>query len=55
MYLFHINDKYDIIFFINVKKIHICNFLTIDFYKNLHECFFAQIQVLIIENEEEKC
>ena len=35
-----------------MKIIHICNFLTIDFYENLQEYFFVQNQFLIIKNEE---
>ena len=42
-----VNFQGNIIFFIEVKIIHICNFLTIDFYKNLHEYFFVCNQFLI--------
>ena len=35
-----------------MKIIHICNFLTIDFYENLQEYFFVQNQFLIIKTEE---
>jgi len=35
-----------------MKIILICNFLTIDFYENLHEYFFVQNNFLIIKNEE---
>ena len=32
--------------------IHMCNFLTINFYENLQEYFFVQKQFLIIKNEK---
>ena len=32
--------------------IHMCNFLTINFDKNLHEYFFVQKQFVIIKNEK---
>ena len=42
-----VNFQGNIIFFIEVKRIHICNFLTIDFYKKLQEYFFVCNQFLI--------
>ena len=51
MYNFHLNEKSIIkkiqiglntIFVIEMKIIHICNFLTINFYENLNEYFCSE-------------
>ena len=45
-------NRSNIIFLIEMKIIHICNFLTINFYEILHEYFFVRNQFLITKNEE---
>jgi len=41
-----------IIILMGMKIIHICNFLTMEFYENLHEYFFVQNHFVILKNEK---
>ena len=41
-----------IIILMGMKIIHICNFLTMKFYENLHEYFFVQNHFVILKNEK---
>ena len=40
----------NVIFLIEMKIIHMCNFLTINFYENWQKYFFVQNQFLLIKN-----
>ena len=42
----------NIIFLIEMKIIHISNFLTINFYENLQEYFFVRNKFLTLKKEE---
>ena len=43
----------NIILLIEMELIHVCNFLTINFYENSQEYFFVQNQILNMKNEKE--
>ena len=47
-----IQIRSNIVFSYGDEFIHMCNFLTINFDKNLQEYFFVQKQFVIIKNEK---